>query len=182
LSKSRTEAVLDKALARAFLSEPAFAAWFLSRTLFVGEVGASCVFCRSDNPWSSVRLQVPNAITGELKTLVKECETDVLAVFATGDGRRLGLHVENKLADGSFTPNQPELYRARKCQWGGRPKLGAYTDAATVLIAPMEFYERLPDRAAIFDSYISHEDISKYVPEFGAPTGLARSRGGLSVS
>jgi hypothetical protein len=173
-SESLTEAVLDNALARALLNEPMIAAWFLTRTLFAGEV-ASCVFCRCDNPWSSVRLQVPNAVTGEFETLVRQCETDVLAVFATCDGRRLALHIENKLAGGSFTPYQPELYRARKSQWKGRPRLGAYTDASTVLIAPVEFHERLRDRAAIFDSYISHEDISRYIPEFGASTMIASS-------
>jgi len=167
-SESLTEAVLDKALARALFNDPRIAAWFLTRTLFAGEV-ASCVFCRCDNPWSSVQLEVPNAVTGDLETLVRQCETDVLAVFATCDGRRLALHIENKLAHGNFTPHQPELYRARKSQWRGRPKLGTYTDASTVLIAPIEFYERLRDCAAIFDSFISHEDIANYIPEFGTP-------------
>ena len=170
-SRPQTEAVLDEALARALLIEPRVAAWFLARTIFASEV-ASCVFCRCDNPWSSVRLEVTNAVTGEVETLEKECETDVLAVFATRDGRRLALHIENKLAGSSFTPDQPELYRARKNQWKGREKLGAYTDATTVLIAPKEFYERLRDRAAIFDSYISHEEISEYVPEFSALPAL----------
>jgi len=170
-SKSLTEAELDDALARALLNEPSTAAWFLSRTKFASEV-ASCEFCRCNNPWSRVRLEVPNALTGELEPLMKDCETDVLAVFATSDRRRLALHIENKLAGGSFTPNQPELYEARKSQWKRRRKLGEYTDACTVLIAPREFYEKHSDRAAIFDCYISHEDISKYVPEFGAPTTI----------
>ena len=168
-SKSQSEAVLDEALARALYYEPTIAAWFLAQTQFSSEV-ASCVFCRCDNPWSSVLLAVPNAVSGEVETLVRECETDILAVFDPCDGRRLALHIENKLARGSFTDHQPELYRARKNQWKGRDKLGAYTDATTVLIAPKEFYERFRDRAAIFDSYISHEDIARYIPEFSAPS------------
>lgn len=163
-----TEAELDEAIARALLSEPRIAAWFLARTLFASEV-ASCVFCRCDNPWGSVQLEVQNASTGEVETLVRQCETDVLAVFATQDSRRLALHIENKLAGGSFTPHQPELYRARKNQWRNRDNVGAYTDAATALIAPIEFYERLRERAIVFDSYISHEDIAEYVPAFGPP-------------
>jgi hypothetical protein len=170
-SQLHTEAVLNEALARALFNEPRIAAWFLAHTLFASEV-ASCVFCRCDNPWSSVRLEVPNAVTGEVEMLVRQCETDVLAVFATRDGRRLALHIENKLAGGSFTPHQPELYRARKSQWKGRDKLGAYTDATTVLIAPKEFYERLKDSAEIFESYLSHEEISEYVPEFSAPSAM----------
>ena len=168
-SKSLTEAELDNALARALINEPSVAAWFLSRTIFAREA-ATCDFCRCDNPWSSVLLEVPNALTGQLEPLLRECETDVLAIFSTGDRRRRALHIENKLARGSFTPYQPELYQARKSQWKGRPELGAYTDACAVLIAPREFYERHRVRAAIFDCYISHEDISKYVPEFAAST------------
>ena len=165
--QSHTEAELDEAIARALLYEPRTAAWFLTRTLFASEV-ASCVFCRCDNPWGTVQLEVQNASTGAVETLVSQCETDVLAVFATQDGRRIALHIENKLAGGSFTPHQPELYRARKSQWRNRDNFGAYTDATTVLIAPIEFYERFRERATVFDSYISHEDIAEYVPEFGA--------------
>jgi hypothetical protein len=170
-SALKQEAVLDKALAQALFNEPRFATWFLAQTQFASEV-ASCVFCRCNNPWSNVRLEVPNAVTGEMETLIKECETDVLAVFATSSGRRLALHVENKLAGGRFTPYQPELYLARKSQWKGRDKLGAYTDATTVLIAPQKFYERFTDRSVIFDSYISHEDISEYLPDFGAQNAI----------
>jgi hypothetical protein len=170
-ARLRTEAILDEALARALFNEPSIAAWFLARTLFASEV-ASCVFCRCDNPWSSVRLEVRNALTDEVETLVRQCETDVLAVFAIRDGRRLALHIENKLAGGSFTPHQPELYRARKSQWKSRDKLGAYTDATTVLVAPKVFYERLRERSTLFDSYISHEEISEYVPEFGAAPSM----------
>lgn len=164
-TKSPTEAKLDEALGQALLNEPGVAAWFLGRTRFEKQV-ASCVFCRWDNPWSRVHLE-GNPVTGEVGSVVKECETDVLAVFATEDGRRLALHIENKLAGGHFTPNQPELYQARKGQWTGREKFGNYTDASTVLVAPRKFYERLRDRADRFDSYISHEDIAVYVPAFG---------------
>jgi hypothetical protein len=166
-----TEAVLDEAIAHAMRNDPRIAAWFLDHTAFAGEV-ASCDFCRCDNPWGIVRLEVQNALTGAVETLEMECETDILVVFATPDGRRLALHIENKLAGGSFTPHQPELYRARKSQWKNREKLGAYTDATSVLIAPIAFYEKFRNRATVFDSYISHEAIAEYVPEFGAMPAL----------
>jgi len=123
-----TEAELDTALAVALKEDAAFAQWFLGRTRFRGEE-AICDFCRSDNPWSSVRLEAPNPASGELESSARQCETDVLAVFETTDGRRLALHIENKLAGGSFTVDQPELYRERLSQWKNREKLGSYSDA-----------------------------------------------------
>ena len=162
---SPTEEALDSALAHALFATPDFAAWFLAQTRF-REEQASCVFCRSDNPWSTVLLKRPNSNTGELEVLSKQCETDVLAVFETIDGRRLALHVENKLANGSFTPLQPELYKERMTQWQGRSKLGSYTEATTVLVAPKVFYERYRSEASTFESYVSHEDIAAHLPLF----------------
>ena len=159
------EAVLNEALGQALLNEPRVAAWFFSRTQFAKEV-ASCDFCRWDNPWSSVQRDAPNVVSGEVASSVRQCETDVLAVFSTSDGRRMALHIENKLASGRFIPNQPEPYQERKNQWKGRNQFGNYTYATTVLIAPSRCRERLGERAAVFDSYISHEDISVHVPAF----------------
>ena len=91
----------------------------------------------------------------------------MLAVFETPDGRRLALHVENKMAGGSFTPYQPELYQARKAQWKDRDHLGRYTEATTVLVAPTSFYQKFRERAALFDSYVSHEAIAEFISDFG---------------
>ena len=164
---SLVEAKLDAALAEALFGQPDFASWLLGRTRFRGEV-ADCVFCRSDNPWSSVRFEMPNPVSGELESLSKECETDVLAVYQTADSRRLALHIENKLAGGSFTPHQPRLYRERLQQWKNRPKLGQYSDATSVLVAPEEFFNRHRAQATEFESYVSHEEIASHLPIFGS--------------
>ena len=161
-----TEAMLDEALAHALLEQPEFSAWFLDRTKFRGEQ-ARCVFCRSDNPWSTVRLERPNSVSGKVEVSVEQCETDVLAVFETEDRRRLALHIENKLAGGSFTQLQPELYGARISQWKSRPKLGQYDDGTTVLVAPRAFYERNRVDADKFETYVSHEDIAERISVFG---------------
>ena len=166
-SQTATEAELDSVLANALSSDQQFAAWFLERTKFRGQL-TRCVFCRSDNPWSTVTLEHPDAITGELKTLSKECETDILAVYETFDGRRLGLHIENKLVSGSFTNLQPELYAARIAQWQGRPKLGNYSEGTTVLVAPEVFFHRNQASSTIFESFVSHEDIGAFLPLFSA--------------
>jgi hypothetical protein len=165
LSVPVSEATLNEALADSLRNKPAVAAWFLSRTSFRHE-RALFDWCRFDNPWSTVQLDIPDAITGATRTLTLECETDVLAVYSALNGKRLGLHIENKLAGSRFTPNQPELYRARKHQWMGRRQFGEYTEGATVLIAPTAFYERNMDGAKQFDSYISHEDIAEHISVF----------------
>jgi hypothetical protein len=162
---SSVEASLDAALAEALFGQPEFAKWFLGRTRFRDEA-AECVFCRSDNPWSTVRLERPNPGSGELEVLSKQCETDVLAVFQTKDGRRLALHIENKLATGNFTHLQPELYKQRLQQWKNRPKLGQYSDATSVLVAPEVFVARYRTQAQLFEAYVSHEELAQHVPAF----------------
>src|SRR5437763_16413940 len=56
---------------------------------------------------------------GQPEMVTRQGETDVLFVFAFGTepGRRLALHIENKLASGRFTAFQPEVYDARARLW-----------------------------------------------------------------
>jgi hypothetical protein len=158
--------MLDEAIANALVNDEKLASWFLGQTKFAQEA-AKCVLVRADNPWSKVNLSHSPAEDATLVELSKECETDVLAIFETKDGRRLALHIENKLANGSFTPLQPELYRERLTQWRMKPKLGMYTEATSVLVAPLAFYQRNEPAAKIFDSYVSHEDLSVHIEPFG---------------
>lgn len=165
-----TEEQLDVVLAEALFDRGEFSTWFFNRTRFAGE-SAKCVFCRSDNPWSRVKLQVANAVTGELEVLSRDCETDVLAVYETPDARRLALHIENKIAGGSFTLHQPESYQERLHQWRNREKLGRYTDATSVLVAPRAFYEEHSEAAKKFECYVSHEELSSKLSVFGWASG-----------
>lgn len=170
---SPTEAALDNALAEALLdSQGHFASWLLSRTRFASE-GARCVEVRADNPWSRVALPVHDPATGHIEQFIRDCETDVLAIFATAGSRRFALHLENKLAGGKFTHLQPESYRERLIQWRLKPRLGMYEDASSVLIAPQAFYERNRVAAAMFEAFVSHEAIAEHVPLFGRRDGCA---------
>ena len=162
-----TEAALDDALAEALLDESGlFASWFLRQTRFASE-GARCVRVRTDNPWSNVTLRVPDPESGLIEELIQGRDTDVLAIFATANGRRLALHIENKLAGGAFTPLQPESYRERLVQWRMKPRLGMYVEATSVLVAPRAFYERNKAAAAHFEAFVPYEAIAEYVPLFG---------------
>jgi hypothetical protein len=44
--------------------------------------------------------------------------------------------------------------------------VGAYTEFATVLIAPHAFRNRFEKDCAKFDHFVPHEEIAEYLPEF----------------
>lgn len=167
-----TEFELDEALASAFESNAAFANWFIGRTPFA-KSGAEYRWARFDNPWSRVTFTLLCADSGSEVSYEKDCETDVLVVYEAPDGERLALHIENKLAGGSFTPNQPKMYQERKEQWKGRKRLGNYAKAVCVLVAPLAFRNRNRLESEKFDVYVSHEEIAKFVPQFSYVEAIA---------
>lgn len=160
-----TEKNLDHALEDAFKESPSFTRWFLSRTKFKDEE-AAYHWSRSDHPWGKVELTVVNTRTGDRETVVREGETDILVVFETPAKRRIALHIENKIASGSFTPLQPEVYAARAALWKGDSKYDCYEEWETVLVAPRQFFDRFKAEAEKFDKFVSHEDIAVHVPLF----------------
>jgi hypothetical protein len=160
-----TEKVLDKVLEEGLKFNKVFADWFLSQTKFAGS-GAILHWSRADHPRGSHPHEIIDPATGESRTTQVESETDVLVVFTRPNSTRFALHIENKLAGGSFTPQQPERYRSRACFWLGNPKYCSYSDFETVLIAPQTFFDDNPAEAKKFDRYISHEQIAAHLPSF----------------
>ena len=160
-----TEKLLDEALDDALANNLTFRAWFLSRTR-LGGAFHDHVWSNAKHPWGKVRLLYANATSGAIEVIEREGETDVLAVFRDGANRRLGLHIENKRAGGSFTEYQPELYAARAEAWRGHSKYENYDVWETVLVAPQAFYDRNSTDARKFMTYISHEDIGSHLPAF----------------
>lgn len=120
------------------------------------------------SPAGKVRIILPNEATGALEPIDREGETDVLAVFENPSGRRLGVHIENKLASGAFMPNQPEVCAARAAHWIGNEKYGAYHAWETVLLAPTSFLERTEAVARKFMSRTAHEQVALHVPLFAS--------------
>ncbi len=160
-----TEKDLDQVLDKNFINSREFTTWFLSKTRF-SDVNAVYQWSRSDNPWGKVPLTILNSETGETETIIRECETDVLVVLQTNDHQSIALHIENKLANGKFTPYQPELYRERAKLWLNTEKFGNYSDFETVLVAPLEFYRNNFNEAQHFDKFISYEEVAILLPEF----------------
>ena len=164
-----TEKQLDQALEAKLRSSPEFATWFIGKTRF-GSEPAQCYWSRSNHPWGSALVEVPGGSAGETKTIKREGETDVLAVFRVGDKEGIALHIENKLGLGKFTRFQPELYAARAAKWVNNPKYGNYQEWETVLVAPREFYDKYPEESRIFGCFISHEEVARHIDAFMTPS------------
>jgi hypothetical protein len=157
-----TEKQLDAFFHRAFERSEEFSTWFLARTKFAGR-RARIALLRSDHPWY------------QSKRTGVQSETDILIVIEDLDsGSRFALHIENKLANGKFEPNQPELYHERAKDWRFTPKWGNYDAYEVVLIAPRAFRDRNADKAAIFDVYVAHEELAWFVPEFGSAAAMMK--------
>ncbi|CAI9009533.1 MULTISPECIES: hypothetical protein [Burkholderia] len=162
--KSKEEQ-LDSCIEQAFQSNRAFTNWFLAQTKFAND-GGVYQWSRSDNPWGTHPHVAIDLASGEPVVKYVQSETDVLVVFSRPNGGPFALHIENKLKNGSFMPEQPERYQSRAAHWLNNPKYGMYVDFETVLIAPQVFFDQHRVDAEAFDRYISHEEIANYLPEF----------------
>ena len=96
-----------------------------------------------------------------------ETETDIFIVFEVAETKeRFALHVENKMANGSFAEKQPESYAFRAEHMMRKARYLNYTDFETILISPLSFRDKNRMRCDLFDCYISYEDLSEFIPEF----------------
>jgi len=160
------EKQLDALLNEKLESSSLFLTWFLSKTKFNNQ-RYYYYWSRADHPWGTIPITYFYDGSGSKVTENRQSETDVLLVVESDSGRRAALHIENKLANGHFTELQPEMYHQRAAHWLLNEKYKNYSDFQTVLIAPLQFYDRNRKHAKLFDVYISHEEISQYIPEFG---------------
>jgi hypothetical protein len=151
LSEKKLDALFDAK----FRECAEFASWFLSRTKF-RDRSARLVLLRSNHPWY------------QSKRTGVQSETDILVVFEDQDtAARFAIHIENKLANGKYTNNQPQLYHERANDWRHMAKFGNYDDFEVVLMAPRAFYNRHLEQSQIFHRFVPYEDVAKYIPEFG---------------
>ena len=172
------EKELDQAFEDALKGSRPFADWFLAQTRF-GKHRGQLAWCRSNYVWGAVPVPHFNPVTGETETVIRESETDILAVYELEDSTRVGIHIENKVGLGKFTPNQPDFYEPRAKAWVGLKRYGNYSQWTTVLIAPQAFRNRSALECAKFQTFIPHESIGFYIPLFcqaGLPEALPAIR------
>ena len=155
---------LDPIIEKAFNDSEDFVKWFLSKTKYT-DTDARCVWSRSDSPWSKITFKHVDPETGVESDITRDSETDILVVLEADDGVRFAFHIENKLAGGSYTQYQPEMYRSRANAWINNDKYGRYTEFETVLLAPLAFYKNNLETSKPFDRYVSYEEASIFIPE-----------------
>ena len=160
-----TEKILDKALENAFRKSPEFCQWFLGRTKKFSDRNATYHWSRSNHPWGTVPITGKNPETGIEETIKRQSETDVLVVFESQGGKRIALHIENKL-NANFTEFQVQDYPTRAAHWVGKSKYRNYLEFDTVLIAPSSYLQKHQTEAKHFGCCISHEEIAEHLPIF----------------
>jgi hypothetical protein len=163
--KTYSEKELDSILDAGFKNYEIFSNWFISKTRF-SNTGATYKWSRSDHPWGRFSFDIEKPETGEVESITRDSETDVLVVFEDEMKNSIALHIENKLANGKYTPYQPEFYAKRAEAWLHNEKYGGYTDFETVLVAPIEFYSNNFEASMQFDKFISYEEVGLLLPEF----------------
>lgn len=165
MGRKSTEKELDKALAEALERNHGLVSWIVSKTKFADR-NVEFHSCRSDYIWGVHPFVSRNAQTGLEEKTFRESETDVLLLLKDNEDV-VALHIENKLGSGAFTKLQPEMYPQRAEHWKNDARRGGYVDFDTVLLAPLAFKERNAEQATLFGCFISHEEISAFIPVFG---------------
>lgn len=171
MTDKKDEKYFDQALEQALNDMEEFAEWFLGKTKFKG-MDARVRWSRSDHPWARLTNSYTNPETKVEETITRDSETDVLVIFESTTGKRVGIHIENKLGDRKFEPYQPESYQLRAKHWLNNPTYGNYSDFDTVIVAPNIFFERNGEQVKLFGASISYEEISTYLPEFSEAVRL----------
>jgi hypothetical protein len=162
------EDLLNLAFANKLTESREFVCWLLNRTKFADCAERAILLHEEQDAarqarfwWRHWWCTVPG---------LGDSETDIFLAFAVPEKpERFCLHIENKIINSTFTPNQAERYAARARYMLNNSKSAKLrcADFETVLLAPRLFREANRSRCDQFGSFIPHEDITIFVPEFG---------------
>ena len=162
---AKKEGELDLAFASEIERSEEFRSWVLKQTKFNNDATTAKLLHEEQGKdrlvwWKHWWCRVPE--------LGEERETDIFLVFEIPDTNktRFALHIENKKGNGRFLEGQPEGYEPRARFMMNEEKYLSYSDFETILIAPLSFKDKNEDQCEIFDTYISYEDIARFIPYF----------------
>jgi hypothetical protein len=101
--------------------------------------------------------------------IIEQRETDIFMVFEAAEThRRFALHIENKPTGSKFREGQAAAYEPRGRHMLNRSQFLSHSDFQTVLLAPTSFRSRFAVDAALFDVFLSYEEVARFVPAYAA--------------
>ncbi|WP_298957795.1 hypothetical protein [uncultured Methylobacterium sp.] len=160
------ESELDQAFAEALGESPAFQAWMLSGGRFSRHAATARLLHheqassrKAKHWWKHWWCTLPDG---------SQSETDIFLVFESQNEGRFSLHIENKMQKGILTLSQSIKYRQRAAFKANDSRWLGYNDFEVILIAPNDFLQMHKECLCQFDRGISYEEISAFVPLFGA--------------
>ena len=163
-----SELDLDRAFADEIASSTSFFKWVVQQTKYI-EYSEEVILLNKEQADSKPRKKPENWWRHWWCKLEdgKDSETDIFVVlgFSNSD-KRIALHIEDKPPHGKFTPNQYLNYEKRAKFMANKVQYMNYYDYTTVLLAPNSFLTKNSDKVKYFDSLISYEDVSKFIPLF----------------
>ncbi|AWN42563.1 hypothetical protein [Methylobacterium durans] len=158
------EADLDHAFAEALRDSAAFQAWLLSGGRFARHAmsarllhGEQAAARKARHWWKHWWCSLPDGSQGE---------TDIFAVFDSGDEGRFGIHVENKPPHGVLPLRQAVNYRRRAAFKANDPRWLNYSDFEVILVAPASFLAAHQECLRQFDRGVSYEEVAAFAPLF----------------
>ena len=84
----------------------------------------------------------------------------------TASGKRFALHVENKRDNYKFNPGQAAAYAPRARHMLNRAEYLSHSDFQTVLLAPVSLRDRHAAESALFDIFVSYEEVERFLPAY----------------
>jgi hypothetical protein len=163
-----SELELDRAFADKVASSDEFFRWVIEKTKFKGLAG-DAVLLKEEQIKTKPRKKPENWWRHWWCELEdgSQSETDIFLVIGfKNSANRIAIHIEDKPPHGKFTPNQYLNYKRRAKFMANNSKFMNYSEFTTVLLAPKSFFEKNAEEVAYFDSLISYESVSEFIPIF----------------
>lgn len=166
MNRKLTEDQLCEAFADGVQANTDFRRWLLGRTKFADLVD-KCRLLHEEQMAIRPRRRWWRHWWCAVPELSKDRETDVFMVFEVmASGNRFALHVENKRDNYKFNPGQAAAYAPRARHMLHQADYLSHSDFQTVLLAPRAFRDRHAVESALFDVFVSYEEVASFLPAF----------------
>ncbi|WP_449287798.1 hypothetical protein [Marinobacter salarius] len=163
-----SELELDRAFADKVVASPDFLRWVLKKTEFC-ELAENLILLNREQAEAKPNKKPENWWRHWWCRLDdgSESETDIFFVLTMANSQeRIAVHIEDKPPHGKFTPRQYLNYRKRAKFMANKAQYMNYSRFTTVLLAPKSFIDGHEDEVKHFDSVLTYESVSMFIPLF----------------